>query len=169
VYFESKRNFKNDNDKVNMADYKVHLSQAKHNEEVALKLVKEPPYHDWGITAAFYSAIHYLECWLFNRKEKHTEISIPVGEDGKFLYTPHAWREKLVERYLSKEAFKSFRKLRDASETARYLSLYRVHSGKALSWLDRPASEYFSQDAAENLVEKSLKTFKNEIGIKDDV
>jgi hypothetical protein len=154
---------------VNMADYKIHLSQAKHNEEVALKLVKEPPYHDWGITAAFYSAIHYFECWLFNREEKHTEISIPFGEDGKFLYTPHAWREKLVERYLSKEAFKSFRKLRDASETARYLSFYRVHTGKTPSWLDRPAPEYFSQYDAKNLVEKSLKTFKIEIGIIDDV
>lgn len=40
-----------------MADYRVHLSQAKHNEEVARKLVKEPPYHDWGITAGFYAAI----------------------------------------------------------------------------------------------------------------
>lgn len=86
-----------------MANYRVHLSQAKHNEDVARKLVNEPPNHDWGITAAFYSAIHYLECWLFNRKEKHTETSIPVGEDGKFKYTPHAWREKIVERNLSKE------------------------------------------------------------------
>jgi len=152
-----------------MADYKVHLSQAKHNEELALKLVKELPYHDWGITAAFYSAIHYLECWIFNRKEKHTETSIPVGEDGKFLYTSHAWREKIVEKNLSKEAFKSFRKLRDASETARYLSLYRVHAGMTPDWLDRPASEYFSQDDAKILVEENLKTLKIELGIKDDV
>jgi hypothetical protein len=92
--------------KIEMADYDIHLSQAKHNEEVAKKLVKEPPCHDWGITAAFYAAIHYFECWLFNRAEKHTETSIPVGEDRKFLYTPHAWREKLVETNLSIERCK---------------------------------------------------------------
>jgi hypothetical protein len=152
-----------------MADYRVHLSQAKHNEEVALKLVKELPYHDWGITAAFYSAIHYLECWIFNRKEKHTETSIPVGEDGKFLYTPHAWREKIVERNLSKEAFKGFRKLRDASETARYLSLYRVHPGMTPGWIDMPASDYFRPEDARSLVEKSLRTLILELEIKDDV
>ncbi len=93
-----------------MADYTVHLSQAEHNEEVANRLVKEPPYHDWGITAAFYSAIHYLECWLFNRPEEHTETGIPVNPDGKLLYTAHAWREKIIEEKLNKDAFKSFRK-----------------------------------------------------------
>lgn len=150
-----------------MADYRVHLSQAKHNEEVARKLVKEPPYHDWGITAGFYSAIHYLECWLFNRKEKHTETSIPVGGDGKFKYTPHAWREKIVERDLSERAFKSFRKLKDASETARYLSLYRVHAGREPNWLDKPAPDYFTPEDAGNLVEKDLGNLKTELGIKD--
>lgn len=157
-----------------MADYKVHLSQAKHNEEVARKLVKEPPYHDWGITAAFYSAIHYLECWLFNREEKHTETSIPVGEDGRFLSTPHAWREKIVERDLRRRAFKSFRKLRDASETARYLSLYRVHRPSRVrprtrGWIDRPAPDYFNPEDARNLVEKSLENLKIELGIEDIV
>ena len=163
MHTKSQENFRND--EVNMADYRVHLSQAKHNEEVASKLVNEPPYHDWGITAGFYSAIHYFECWLFNREEKHTETSIPIGEDGKFLYTPHAWREKIIEKSLSKEAFKSFRKLRDASETARYLSLYRASPGVQPAWIDKPASEYFSQDDAKSLVEKSLKIFKSELGI----
>jgi len=152
-----------------MADYRVHLSQARHNEEVARKLAREPPYHDWGITAGFYAAIHYLECWLFNRKEKHTETSIPIGKDGRFLYTPHAWRERIVERNLSKKAFKSFRKLRDASETARYLSLYRVRPGMMPGWLDRPVPDYFSPENASNLVEKSLRNLKGELGIEDAV
>jgi hypothetical protein len=151
---------------IDMADYGIHLSQAKHNEEVAKKLVKEPPCHDWGITAAFYAAIHYFECWLYNREEKHTETSIPVGEDGKFLHTPHAWREKLVERNLCKEAFKSFRKLRDASETARYLSFHRIHPGIKPSWIDKPAPAYFSPKDAVNFVEKVLSNFKFELGIK---
>ncbi|MEW6409670.1 MAG: hypothetical protein AB1488_06100 [Nitrospirota bacterium] len=148
-----------------MADYIVHLSQAEHNKEVANKLVKEPPYHDWGITAAFYSAIHYLECWLFNRPEKHTETSIPVDHDGRFLYTPHAWREKIIENELSRDAFKSFRKLRDASETARYLSLYRIRAGRIPQWLDKPAPDYFRPEDAGNMVRKDLVIFKHELSI----
>lgn len=148
-----------------MADYEVHLSQAKHNEEVTNKLIQEPPYHDWGITAAFYAAIHYLECWLFKRGEKHTETSIPIGEDGRYLYTAHAWREKIVETQLSKDAFKSFRKLRDASETARYLSLYRIGPARKPQWLDKPAPDYFNHEEAKQWVLKSLATLKSGLAI----
>ena len=150
-----------------MADYIVHLSQAKHNEEVANRLVQEPPYHDWGITAVFYAAIHYLECWLFNRPEKHTETNIPVGPDGRLKYTPHAWRERIVERELSKNAFKSFRKSRDASETARYLSLYRIGRRRVPQWLDKPAPDYFRPEDARNMVEKGLTTIKGELRVVD--
>lgn len=148
-----------------MADYHVHLSQAQHNEQLANKLVQEPPFHDWGITAAFYAAIHYLECWLFNRKEKHTETSIPVGSDNKFRYTPHAWRERIVEIELTRNAFKSFRKLRSASETARYLSFYRIGTGRMPQWLSMPASQYFSPKNAKRLVDKDLVTLRNELKI----
>jgi len=148
-----------------MADYFVHLSQAKHNEEVANHLVKNPPFHDWGITAAFYAAIHFLECWLFNKPEKHTETSIPIGEDGRLQYTPHAWRERILERELSKKAFIGFRKLRDASETARYLSLYRVAPGRMPQWVDKPAPDYFKPEDARSMVEKDLTSLRNELGI----
>jgi hypothetical protein len=148
-----------------MADYLVHLSQAQHNEEVANRLIQEPPYHDWGITAAFYAAIHYVKCWLSHRPEQHTETSIPVNRDGKLQYTPHAWREKVVERDCSKDAFKSFRKLRDASETARYLSLFRVRAGGIPQWLNKPAAEYFSQRNAKNIVEQDLLMLKSELGL----
>jgi len=150
---------------INMADYFVHLSQAQHNEQLAIKLVQEPPFHDWGITAAFYAAIHYLECWLFNRREKHTETSIPVRRDGKLSCTPHAWRERIVGRQLNKYAFISFRKLRDTSETARYLSLYRIEVGRPPQWLDKPASQYFRPEDAKNMVEKDLATLRNELKI----
>jgi len=148
-----------------MADYSVHLSQAQHNEQLAIKLVQEPPFHDWGITAAFYSAIHYLECWLFNRREKHTETNVPVGPDGKLRYTYHAWRERIVERQLNRNAFISFRKLRDNSETARYLSLYRIEAGRRFQWLDRPASQYFRPEDAKSMVEKDLAVLRKELKI----
>lgn len=148
-----------------MADYPVHLSQAQHNEQLAKKLVEEPPFHDWGITAAFYSAIHYLECWLFNRSEKHTETSIPVGPDGKFQYTAHAWRERIVQKELKRDTFKSFRKLRDASETARYLSFYRIGARRPPRWLDKPASQYFKHEDAKSMVNKELVILRNELKI----
>lgn len=57
--------------------------------------------------------------------------------------------------------------MRDASETARYLSLYRVHPGMMPHWLDKPAPDYFTPEDARNLVERSLKTLKLELGIKN--
>ena len=148
-----------------MADYSVHLSQAKHNEELAKKLVLESPFHDWGITAAFYASIHYIECWLFTRSEKHTETSIPVGSDGRFKYSPHSWREKIAEKNFTEKAWKSFRKLRDASETARYLSLVRIAPQQKPQWLGKPAPEHFSPDSAKRLVETDLSVIRNELKI----
>lgn len=150
-----------------MADFGVHLSQAKHNQELANKLINEPPYHDWGITAAFYSAIHYFECWLYkNEKDpakKHTETSIPVRMDGKLRCSPHAWRETLIEDNLSKRAYKAFRFLRTSSETARYLSLHNIGQSGNKKWLSTPASEYFSKDDAKRLVFNDLKNFIEEL------
>jgi hypothetical protein len=145
-----------------MTEYIVHLSQAKHNEEVANKLVQEPSCHDWGITAAFYAAIHYFECWLNNREEKHTETSIPVNTDNRFKYTAHAWRVKIIERALTKNAFKSFKKLKSASETARYLSFGPRRSP---NWLKKPASDYFKYEDSKYIVEKDLANFKKELRI----
>lgn len=145
-----------------MADFEIHISQAKHNEEVAKKLVNEPPYHDWGITAAFYAAIHYFEAWLYLQPEQHTETSIPIDEEGKLKYTPHAWREELIKNKLNEDAFESFRKLRVASETARYLSFFR--KGTKV-WISKPASEFFTPQEAQKLVNAGLETFKNGIKI----
>lgn len=145
-----------------MADKSVHLSQAKHNEETANKLVNEPPYHDWGITAAFYAAIHYLEFWLFYRPEKHTETSIPTDRlTGQWQYSPHTWREKIVERDFTRDAFKSFRELRDASETARYLSLSR----RPPRWTAIPAPDHFQIEDAQDMVKECLETLKKELNI----
>lgn len=150
-----------------MAYFEVHYSQAGHNCKLAAKLINEPPYHDWGITAAFYSAIHYFECWLYQEEtensKKHTETSIPKGNNDKLICSPHSWREKLIEKKLSKNAFKAYRKLREASETARYLSLYRVGCESSQNWLNIPASEYFSAQEARRLVNNDLKIFIEEL------
>ncbi|MBW1614814.1 MAG: hypothetical protein DRP15_03015 [Candidatus Aenigmatarchaeota archaeon] len=147
-----------------MADYPIHIAQAEHNEEAAKKLAFDPPYHDWGITAAFYSAIHYFESWLFYKGERHTETSIPSDEEGKLKFTAHGWREKIIVNKLTRAGFKAFRKLRDSSETARYLSLARLGT-KSIEWLDRPASQYFKPQHAQKMVEKDLQTLKKELKI----
>ena len=147
-----------------MADYVIHVLQAEHNEKTAKKFAFSPPHHDWGITAAFYSAIHYFESWLFYTKYKHTETSIPIDNKGKLKYTAHAWREKIVTDEFTRKSFKAFRKLRDASETARYLSFSRVGRSN-ISWLDKPASQYFKPQDAQKIIEKDLQILKKELKI----
>lgn len=39
--------------------------QAKHNEELWELLLKNGKFSDWVITAAFYSALHYVEHEVF--------------------------------------------------------------------------------------------------------
>lgn len=146
-----------------MADYHVHLAQAEHNRQLAEKLLGEPLYHDWAITAAFYAAVHYFEQWLFSEPEKHTETSIPVDTKGRLRYTAHAWREKIIQNKLSKDAFRSFRKLRDASETARYLSLARISPRGTPDWIPAPACQYFSLEYAKELVVKELSDFRESL------
>ncbi|MDY6833450.1 MAG: hypothetical protein SVY53_01440 [Chloroflexota bacterium] len=147
-----------------MADYRVHLSQARHNEEIADKLVQEPPFHDWAVTAAFYAAIHYFECWMFNSSHKHSETSIPMS-NGKIKYSPHTWRQLIVEKEFDKPVWKSFRKLRDGSQTARYLSPSRPWHGVSPRWLNKPASDYFTPEAARKMVENNLAILKAALDI----
>jgi len=68
-----------------------------------------------------------------------------------------------VDRNLSRRAFLSFRNLRNASETARYLSLYGVEPSPWPKWLDIPASQHFESDAARKLVGTDLIDSKNEL------
>ena len=132
----------------------MHLSQAEHNRATARHLLS-PPFHDWSITAAFYAAIHYFEAWIYDQPETHTETSIPADGQGQLRYTAHSWREQLVQKRIPKEAFKSFRLLREASETARYLSLSRLGTGSA-SWVTGPAPDFFALAQAKALVEGHL-------------
>lgn len=148
-----------------MAGPEVHRSQAEHNKATAKKLLEQQPHHDWAITAAFYAAIHYFECWLFKKYGEHTETTIPINPDGKLEYTAHGWREQLIKTHLSRKAFTSFRKLRSASETARYLSLSRLSPRSSPDWIRSPASEYFSVEQARELVEEVLCRFVEELGI----
>lgn len=131
-----------------------HLNQAEHNEFLAKKLIQEPPFHDWGITIGFYSAIHYIETWHFKKYASHTEATIPV-KNGKMQYSAHTWREKIVNINFGKETYISFRKLRNASRTARYL--YNGYES-----INKTAFQYYSVETAEILVNSHLDKIKKQ-------
>jgi len=141
-----------------MANSSVHLSQARHNEEVADRLISDPPYHDWAITAGFYAAIHYFESWLFNKPEQHSETSRPKNPNGS-LPSVHAWRLHLIQQKLTPEAFKSYEKLKVSSENARYLDFPNALANFT-------AFDYFTPTEAEKLVRKNLGVFKGELNIQ---
>ncbi len=147
-----------------MAEFSVHISQAQHNESLATHLL-DKPYCDWIITACFYAAIHYFEARLFleyaNDSDKHTDTSVPVDEMGYLQYSPHAWRTDLVRRISSKQAWKDYRKLKTASELARYLASSPRTSN---AFLTEPSYCHFSNEIAKQFVER-LQTLKDGFNI----
>jgi len=144
-----------------MAEFLVHLSQAKHNESMA-EFLLDKPYYDWAITGCFYSAIHYFEARLFiefaENDKKHSETSIPLDEKGEWIYTTHRWRERLVQDHFSRATWISFRNLREASELARYLSYYPKRS--RVVFKEIPSYEIFQPKNAQNSVKKDLQDIK---------
>jgi len=150
-----------------MAEFFVHLSQARHNESLAEYLL-DKPYYDWAITACFYSAIHYFEARLFieytQNDKKHSESSIPLDEKGEWKYTPHRWRERLVHNHFSRSTWISFRNLREASELARYLSYYPERL--KVVFKEIPSYEIFQPKNAQHSVKKDLQVIKKELQIE---
>lgn len=142
-----------------MASEEIHLKQAKHNEDLANKLSRFPPYHDWAITSAFYASVHYFEGWLYRQHtrecDRHTETSVPISaKDGKRDCSPHTWRERVVRERFKREAYNAFRELRTSSEFSRYLSFCQLNCKNS------PASEYFSEEDAIRISGEVLNTFK---------
>jgi len=132
-----------------MADYIDHIRQAEHNEALGELLVANPQFRDWLITVAFYAAIHYVEAdFTKDSSIQHTERSKPKDVSA------HVWREQLVEQRYSKDCFKSYRKLREASQDVRYLvrAIRRGQTGIA------PA--YYSQEDAERFFRHHLEVVK---------
>lgn len=151
-----------------MADLTVHISQAEHNEKLASFLL-DKPFFDWSITACFYSAIHFFEARLFfdasDISNKHSESSMPVESSGEFKYSPHSWRAKQIKDNYPQEAWKAFRSLKEASETARYLSHYIDIRIKATHFETAPSFSIFNVSNAKFAVETDLSNFKKTLKI----
>lgn len=143
-----------------MAEFSIHIVQAEHNKSL-VKYLLNGPYYDWAITACFYSAIHYFEARLFllfsNRADKHSDTSIPLDNLGNLKYSNHTWREILIQKHL-RNVYRSYRKLKENSETARYLTL---SSGAHI----QPSYNYFQVQDAKNSL-KILESLEEGLNIE---
>lgn len=59
--------------------------------------------------------------------------------------------------------------MRDESKTARYLSLYRLGPGRKPPWLNKPAPHHFLPKDAKEMVDKDLRSLRNELNIREVV
>ncbi|MBI2788714.1 MAG: hypothetical protein HYX59_08535 [Elusimicrobia bacterium] len=141
-----------------MAHARTHYQQALHNKRISHELIARADIggHDWAITACFYALIHYFEAILFFLDEKHSESSIPRDANtGKQAFTTHTWRERLIEKYSSPAAAKTFSKMRNLSQTMRYLSNI---SGNAFK--DVPAIQVCDLASAKKAVDDAFRDFE---------
>jgi hypothetical protein len=100
-------------------DLPAHVAQAKHNEQCAnfLLIQEHARYRDWAITAAFYAAVHLAEaCFTTIPKTARTGSAADLADEGK-----HTYRQRKIKE-LAFPAWRSYRKLQDASYNLRYLA-----------------------------------------------
>jgi hypothetical protein len=139
-----------------MASKEVHLAQARHNEDAALQL-KDTDFYDWGCTAAFYSALHYIEAGFNdNPAVVHTselyKTTKGVRKDEDYKGGEHAFRAMLVGRLFPK-AETAYRQLWNASNTVRY-----IESGQI-------ATDSIKKPVAERLITGDLPKVKSALGL----
>lgn len=139
-----------------MASKAVHLSQAEHNEKLAIQLVSGD-YYDWACTAAFYSALHYVEANFFEVPEiVHTDDAYDKNRNlmrsQDINFGVHLFRETLVGgKYPNSR--NAYRHLREVSEQVRYLKSQ-----------DKVACDFINQAVANRLVNQDLAKVKTELG-----
>jgi len=135
-----------------VADLISHIEQAKHNEKCAVFLIDTAPkYRDWAITAAFYAAVHLVEaCFTTQKAIGHTESAPDRGNQEK-----HSYRIKKI-RHLAPDAYKSYKRLFDASYNVRYLNNSGSHGLTS-------AAQYYSEATVRKLVKEHLSVVRTEL------
>ena len=146
-----------------MSSYQAHLHQAEHNEGLLSELTASLSYKDWLVTVAFYSAIHYVEAAFFNIPAiGHTDTSIPTDPNtGKWLHSPHFWRIKLLRENYTKDVWKGFKSLSNASWVARYLVTEPGPHGISVT---TDAETHWTDDEARDFVDVDLSNIKSALG-----
>lgn len=146
-----------------MSSRAAHIRQARHNAALAQELIRGGyRYRDWAVVAAFYAAVHYFEARLHDAPPfthpaagspiRHTETSLPVA--GR--YSPHRWREMLLDHNCPRAVLEAYRELRVASEKARYHADILVES---------TAHDYFTPPEVDRLVATRLEIVKAGLGV----
>lgn len=129
-----------------MANYPIHLRQARHNEAFAAQLAADTalPFFDWLITVCFYAAVHYAEAlFYFQPGIVHTESACPAGE------VRHAYRARMLRQIAGHKCWHSYRKLLDASYNVRYLGLAMQHPNQI-------AVQYYTRADARRMYSEML-------------
>ena len=103
---------------------------ALHNQKVCDYLSEHGEFHDWVITTAFYSAIHWIEDYLFPFHVKDGKADIEIGSLEAYTQfyndslglrkSNHAIRTMLVGEKC-REILSSYSSLYDNCMTARYI------------------------------------------------
>ena len=88
-----------------MASEQQHIVQAARNQEVA-ELLATGGYHDWAITALFYSAMHLIQAYL-----------VQSGRTANSHWQRRQWIRNLTEL---RPVLAAFDELQAYSENARY-------------------------------------------------
>jgi hypothetical protein len=137
-----------------VADLMSHIDQANHNEQCARFLIDDKPeYRDWAITAAFYAAVHLAEASF----STHSDIGhSAIAKDKRKDEGIHDYRERKI-RELARSAYRSYKKLREASQHARYLAL------KERSQTHQEMMEYYSVSDVRRFIERDLTKVREEL------
>jgi hypothetical protein len=135
-----------------MADLHTHVEQAAHNEKCArLILNTDADARDWAITATFYAALHLAEACFSQRSDiLHTESAPDRGNMDQ-----HKYREERIRR-IAPNAYKSYRKLSEASYFVRYLPA-RAPEGSVFALL------YYTKNDAWRMLDVDLQTVRDKM------
>lgn len=149
-----------------MSSRSVHIQQARHNAALARELVSNGyRCRDWAIIAAFYAAVHYFEARLHDAPPfTHPAVSVPIRHtetsrprrSAAGNYSPHHWRQELLENNCAETTVDAYRQLRSLSEAARYHARIRVRT---------TAHDYFSNAAVDRCLDEFLEMVKAGLGV----
>jgi hypothetical protein len=113
----------------------MRLQQAEHNERLSDHLLGLGDFHDWVVTTAFYSAIHFVEHKIFpatiNGQKFQTFEEYYDEESKRKNLSKHAIKANLVGQRLP-GIKRQYGWLKDACHSARYID-YKVSAAKAKS------------------------------------
>lgn len=132
-----------------MPDWTQHSSQAEHNADCAKAMLKDPRFLDWAVIAAFYAALHFVEV---GRQFIADDSLNGLPDDDESL---HIQRQNFVEKHVGHDCYVSYRKLRIASENARYLNSIGTHPG--------PMNLVFRKPNVEKLINEDLEFVRSEV------